>query len=265
MKKELSEKLVRDAYEDPQVIACYSGDIGLWKAEDILIRRFFPQEGDVLDIGCGAGRTSIPLTQMGFNVHGVDLSAGMLREAKLHADRLGLKIDFREMDARSLDFADRSFDCAVFSFNGIDHVHGYKGKLGVLHEIFRVLKPGAPFIFSAHRVWSPYHIRQLIWSGLKTSFGRLFGLNTLEKEWGELYDLDSLDPQERYSSFLSSGKWKRALNEAGFNLVFCGSRYGLESHSPRELISNLRGGNLIMYVSGNFMLYVARKSVNYNG
>jgi SAM-dependent methyltransferase len=259
MKKELGEKIVRDAYEDPQVIACYSGDIGLWKAEEILIRRFFPEKGDFLDIGCGAGRTSIPLTQMGFNVIGIDLSAGMLREAKLYAERLGLKIDFQEMDAKSLDFADRSFDCALFSFNGIDHVHGYKRKLEVLREIFRVLKPGAPFMFSAHRIWSPYHIRKLIWSGLKSSFGSLTGLNTLEKEWGELYDLNSHDPQERYSSFLSSGRWKKALHEVGFNLVFCGSRYRLESHSPLELVRNLRGGNFILYVSGNFMLYVARK------
>ena len=259
MEKELSKKLVRDAYEDPRVIACYSGEIGLWKAEEILITRFFPEKGDILDVGCGAGRTSIPLAQMGFNVIGIDLSASMLGEAKQHAERLGLKIDFLEMDAGSLDYADRSFDCALFSFNGIDHVHGYNGKLEVLREIFRVLKPGAPFMFSTHRIWSPYHIRKLIWSGLKSSISRLTGLDTLEKEWGELYDLNSHDPQERYSSFLSSGKWKKALREAGFKPIFCGSRYGLESHDARDMVRSLRYGNFIMYVSGNFMLYVARK------
>lgn len=259
MKEELGKKIVRDAYEDPQVVARYSGDIGLWKAEEILIRRFFPNEGDVLDIGCGAGRTSIPLTQMGFNVIGIDLSAGMIREAKLQANRLGLKIDFRDMDATDLDFADRSFDCALFSANGIDHIPAYNGKLQALKQVFRVLRPGAPFIFSVHRIWSPVHIRKLIINTLRVSLGSIVGISTSGKELGELYDVNAEIPEERYGQFLSSRRWKRALHEVGFDLVFRQSKFRLESHSPLELVRNLRGGNFILYVSGNFMLYVARK------
>lgn len=252
MTEPLAKKIVHDAYGNPKVIASYQGNIGLWRSEEILIQRFFPREGKLLDLGCGAGRTSIPLTQMGYEVTGIDISASMLKAAIPESERLNLKIDFQEMDAKALTFADQSFDCAIYSFNGLDHIPGYAGKLEVLREVFRVLKPGAPFIFSAHRIWSPFHLRKLILSGLRMSLGRIMRFNTLEKEWGELYDLDTADPEERYSSFLSSRRWKRALHAAGFDLDFCQSRYRLESRRFREWISKSLS-------SGNFMLFVARK------
>ncbi len=130
MTEPLAKKIVHDAYGNPKVIANYQGNIGLWKSEEILIRRFFPREGKLLDLGCGAGRTSIPLTQMGYEVAGIDISASMLKAAILESERLNLKINFQEMDAKTLTFADHSFDCAIYSFNGLDHIPAYAGKLG---------------------------------------------------------------------------------------------------------------------------------------
>jgi len=262
MKNGLRDKLVNEGYEDPKIVARYSSynNDGLWKVEEILIRRFFPKMGDILDIGCGAGRTSIPLTQMGYRVTGIDLSAGMVEEAKLQAEHLGLKIDYRQMDARHLDFADRSFDATIFSFNGIDDVPGSEGKIEVLREVFRVLRPGAIFIFSVHRIWDPFPIRQFLWSGLKMSFGRILNINTTEKEWWEFYNL-SLPPHKRYQSVMPTGRWKRALAATGFKLVSNESRYGLESHGFRELRLNLGYRKLMNYASGNYMFYVARKPI----
>ena len=258
MKGVSPKNIVRTAYEDPKVVARYN-EKGIWKSEEILLRRFFPKEGDVLDLGCGAGRTSVCLAQMGYRVTGIDLSPEMVRVAEMEADRLGLKIDFRAMDARELNFPDQSFDAALFSFNGLDHVSGYGAKLEIFLQVFRVLKPGAPFIFSAHRIWSPVHLPKLIAGGLKLSLGKLLGFKTMEKEWGEIYDLRATDLEERYSHFLSSGRWKKALGAAGFHIDSCESVFQLESHRPRRLLRSLRSGNLIYYVSSNFMFYVARK------
>ena len=252
MNEPLAKKIVRDAYGNPKVIACYQGNLALWRSEEVLVRRFFPREGKLLDLGCGAGRTSIPLTILGFEVVGIDISSSMLKAAILEAERLNLKIDFQEMDAKSLDFADRSFDCALYSFNGLDHIPGYNGKLEVLREVFRVLKPGAPFIFSSHRIWSPFHLRKLVLSGLKMSIGRLLGLNTLEREWGEVYDLDTDDPEERYSSFLAVGRWKKAIHAAGFEIIFHQSRYRLESERLCDWLKKSLS-------SGNYMFFVVRK------
>lgn len=43
MTEPLAKKIVHDAYGNPKVIANYQGNIGLWKSEEILIRRFFPR------------------------------------------------------------------------------------------------------------------------------------------------------------------------------------------------------------------------------
>jgi SAM-dependent methyltransferase len=156
------------------------------------------------------------------------------------------------MDARALNFTDQSFDAALFSANGLDHVPGYSEKLEVLRRVFRVLRPGAPFIFSVHRIWSPVHMPRLIAGGLKVSLGKIMGLNTLEKEWGELYDLNAATLEEGYGQFLTSGKWRMALKTAGFDFVFCQSRYRLESHRTLGWIRRSLS-------SANFMFYVVRK------
>jgi SAM-dependent methyltransferase len=251
MKEVFPTNIVRDAYEDPTVVARYQ-DRKLWMSEEILIQSYFPKDGNVLDIGCGRGRTSVCLTQMGYKVIGMDLSSRMVESADEEARRVGLNIDFRAMDARNLDFPENSFDAALFSANGMDHVPGYAEKLKVFRQVFRVLKPGGIFIFSVHRIWSPDHLRKLLSGGIKLSIGKILGLNTLEKEWGELYDLNAAVPEERYGQFLTSGKWKDALKTAGFELVMCRSRYRLES---RRTLGWLRRS----LNSANFLFYVVQK------
>jgi SAM-dependent methyltransferase len=189
---------------------------------------------------------------MGYQVIGIDLSARMAEAAAAEARRIGLNIDFRAMDARDLDFQDGSFDAALFSANGMDHVPGYAEKLKVFRQVLRVLKPGGIFIFSVHRIWSPDHLRKLLSGGIRLSVGKIFGLNTLEKEWGELYDLHAAVPEERYGQFLTSGKWKDGLKTAGFELVMSRSRYRLES---RRALGWLRRS----LNSANFLFYVVKK------
>lgn len=67
----------------------------------------------VLDIGCGPGFFSILLAQMGYTVTAIDYTENMLAEAGKNADKYGVNIDFRRMDAQSLDFAEGSFDFCI--------------------------------------------------------------------------------------------------------------------------------------------------------
>jgi len=251
--RDLKKNVIREAYEDPNIVASYAStnyDKGLWKSERILIQRYFPVNGHILDIGCGAGRTTIPLAQMGYRVIGVDLSFNMLEAARQKALQHDLKIDFHEMDSSALSFKDQSFDGALFSFNGIDHVPGYNGKLDILCEVFRVLRPGSNLIFSTHRLWDTVHLKQLVLGGLRMSIGRIMGLNTLEKEWGEIYHVNATDGG-RYFHFMFAWRWKNALRQAGFSLVLKRSKYRIEANRTLGWIRrSLRSSNFMLYVAG---------------
>jgi ubiquinone/menaquinone biosynthesis C-methylase UbiE len=70
--------------------------------------------GNVLDIGCGAGRNTIPLAQAGYRVHGIDLSLAMLRAARERADALpDARCLFSLADMTALPVANRTVDLIV--------------------------------------------------------------------------------------------------------------------------------------------------------
>jgi 2-polyprenyl-6-hydroxyphenyl methylase/3-demethylubiquinone-9 3-methyltransferase len=50
----------------------------------------------VLDIGCGGGLLTEPLTRLGASVTGIDAGGRNIAVAKLHAERSGLDITYRE-------------------------------------------------------------------------------------------------------------------------------------------------------------------------
>lgn len=49
----------------------------------------------LLDIGCGGGLMCEPMTRLGANVTGIDASEKNIAVAKLHAERMGLEIEYR--------------------------------------------------------------------------------------------------------------------------------------------------------------------------
>ena len=71
----------------------------------------------ILDIGCGTGRHTIEMTNRGYRVTGIDLSANMLKRAEEKAAEQGLSIDFLKMDAGNLPFKNE-FDVAVMLCEG---------------------------------------------------------------------------------------------------------------------------------------------------
>lgn len=56
----------------------------------------------LLDIGCGGGLLSEPMTRLGFQVTGVDASAKNIGTARAHAETQGLAVDYRCATAEAL-------------------------------------------------------------------------------------------------------------------------------------------------------------------
>lgn len=98
----------------------------------------------VLDLGVGAGRTVKALRALCKEYVGLDYTQGMVDKCReRYPDGR-----FVQGDARDLSqFGDGTFSLVFFSCTGIGMVD-HAGRLSVLREVHRVLKPGGVFIFS---------------------------------------------------------------------------------------------------------------------
>jgi SAM-dependent methyltransferase len=100
----------------------------------------------VLEVGCGAASAARWLATQGARVTAVDLSAGMLRHAVVAAARSGVRVPLVQCDAMALPLRDGAFDLAFTAFGAVPFVDD---SAAVMREVFRVLRPGGRWVFSA--------------------------------------------------------------------------------------------------------------------
>jgi SAM-dependent methyltransferase len=211
-----------DHYERPDVVASYaeSRASGLFPREERGVERFFPDSGRLLDLGCGAGRTTAALEARGFDVVGVDVSRPMARETSVATG-----VPCVVGDASRLPFSADSFDCVLFSYNGLDELQPERARHAALAEVRRVLVPGGRLAFSSHNV-----VRQFVPfpptpSGLGARL-RFWLANARAGLVGTRYKLDT--PSDERSKVVYFGdplSEYRQLRAMGFDvLAFLGKR-----------------------------------------
>ena len=98
---------------------------------------------NVLVIGCGFGDDALYLSKCGANVKAFDLSPESLFIARELSIREKLDVEFQEMPAEKLKYADNYFDIVV-ARDILHHVDIPES----ISEIVRVSKPGAIFCFN---------------------------------------------------------------------------------------------------------------------
>ena len=178
--------------------------------ERVVDRHFDPDAGEVLDVGCGAGRTTFPLAARGFDVIGIDVSEEMVTET----NRRYPELDIRVEDVRDLDFDDDRFAHVLFSYCGIDMIQPEDGRFEALDEIGRVLEPGGTFAFSTHNCL--YNLPAIL-----LDRGHIRNLYVENGNWRRLRSRYKVDGREWGLPLYVSSPWrtKRQLDRRGFSFV----------------------------------------------
>jgi len=100
--------------------------------------------GTVADVGCGPGRITAELRQLGVDAFGIDLSPGMIEVAR--RDHPGVRFDVGSMT--DLALTDDSMAGLVVWYSLI---HIPDDEIGtVLAQFYRVLRPGGPLLIGCH-------------------------------------------------------------------------------------------------------------------
>lgn len=108
-----------------------------------LIQQHVPNAQTVFDLGCGTGRYSSELAQLGYIVHGVDLSEEMLNEARKLKNN---NISFSQGDMRTVRL-ERKFDVVLSLFHVMSYQTTNQEVLSALKTIKEHLAPGGVAIF----------------------------------------------------------------------------------------------------------------------
>ncbi len=130
-----------------------------WPVEQLLFKRWRNELWDqitgpqVLEIGVGTGK-NIPYYPEKIELTGIDLSPGMLKQAKqLLAEKQQDRITLKEMDSQQMDFSDETFNEVVATFVFCSVPNPILG----LKEALRVTKPGGKLHLLEHmRANSPF-------------------------------------------------------------------------------------------------------------
>src|SRR5579859_2041110 len=96
-----------------------------------------PKDGRVLDAGCGAGRDTHLLAERGLSVVGLDLSHGLLEEAKKRYPAC----EFREGSFLGIPYENSMFD-GIWAQASLVHLETIRDVEKAMSEFGRVLKVG---------------------------------------------------------------------------------------------------------------------------
>ncbi|MBX2872241.1 MAG: class I SAM-dependent methyltransferase [Saprospiraceae bacterium] len=110
---------------------------------DQLIKQHAPQKPEnILDCTCGIGTQALGLSEMGYEVHGTDISSASIERAQAEAKKRALPATFQVVDVRQLmSKVSGQFDTIISFDNSLPHLKDQQDLLLAAQHIKAKLSP----------------------------------------------------------------------------------------------------------------------------
>ena len=170
----LYDSFIADYYDDSPIVRQRSQDVAFYCHA---AREF----GDpVLELGCGTGRITMALAQMGKRVTGLDLSERMLERAAQKRAALNKeereRVHLVQADMKKFDLGEK-FRLIIIPFRPFQHLLEVHDQMDCLERVRKHLMPGGRLILDvfqtdAERMHDPVHMRETLVAEYKSADGR---------------------------------------------------------------------------------------------
>ena len=171
------------------------------------------QNLEILDIGCGGGLISEPMTRLGGNVTGIDASEKNIKVASMHAQKSQLKINYLHKSPEQLDF-NKKYDI-ILNLEVVEHVEDVNLYLKSCNKLLK--NNGLMFTATINRTFTSY-IKAIIgaeyilrWLPIGThDWNKFIKPEELEKQLSDLnFSMTNLDGLSFNPIFK---EWKRTAD-----------------------------------------------------
>ncbi len=200
-----------------------------------------PDSMSILDLCCGPGRYSIPLSRRGSSVTGLDSSRFLLSIARERSRIEGLDVEWVRRDMREIGYSG-DFDLVMNMYTSFGYFHEHGDNLSVLRDCQRALKPGGRMLLET----MGKEVLASIFLPVTCSEGEdglvLFQRHSIEDDWSRIANDwilirgETILGRWKFSHWIYSADQVRSmLLQAGFHIVHIygdlkGGCYGPDSH-----------------------------------
>jgi 2-polyprenyl-6-hydroxyphenyl methylase/3-demethylubiquinone-9 3-methyltransferase len=146
----------------------------------------------ILDVGCGGGVLSEPLARLGARVSGLDPAPTNVSVARLHAERAGVSVDYRNETVEAVVARGEAFDM-VLAMEVVEHV---ADRQAFVHACVQAVRPGGCLVMAT--------INRTLRSFASAIVGAEYILGWLPKgthEWDKFVTPDELTDSIRTAGF----------------------------------------------------------------
>lgn len=146
------QKINLEAYANPAAVDHYEKKLKLRSDEEWIATHVFTKpKASILILGCGAGRTVIPLAQKGFQITALDIVPEMVAACRKNLENYSLSATVVVGDSSNLSPSfSKSFDYVFAPFHSFDYIAPIEHRYQAIAAAREALKPNGVFVFNTH-------------------------------------------------------------------------------------------------------------------